>query len=291
MPMPHIVRGEDSDDVYDNDKCQSYLGRKVRSFGTRYRVVNNDTPDGQSINAVFLRGMIVAECTGNILFYHTLPNSQGNIAISPDMQCLAIPTHFQPYTIELIDLWTDKLQLSLESSSSRRSYNVPLSFSPDGQLLATADDSRIILWDLHAREKPQVLRVGQIADHEMVFSVDGSRLITSRGAFALPGISDVPTNLAVIKEWFTWKMARVLWIPYEFRSLKFLVAGNVVVFLTPSGLPINWIELDPSTRPTDEASASRFTWEDLADYKTHKFDTSEGRTEGDRFTLEFPTPE
>ena len=106
---------------------------------------------------------------------------------------------------------------------------------------------------------------------ELVFSTDGSPLRTKRGMLLLPSTSDslsqpsstIPADLAVIKEWVTWEMARILWIPHHL-VLYTVVAGNVVAFVLKSGLPI-WIEFDPSERPTDEALVNRFTWEDATD--------------------------
>jgi hypothetical protein len=62
----------------------------------------------------------------------------------------------------------------------------------------------------------------------------------------LPGASDslsqplstIPADLAVIKEWVTWKMARVLWIPRRLLVLNSAVAGNVIAFVPKSGFPI-----------------------------------------------------
>ena len=68
-----------------------------------------------------------------------------------------------------------------------------------------------------------------------------------------------------IGEWATWKLARVLRIPHHL-VLHSAVAGNVVALVSRSGLPI-WIRFDLSKRLTDEASVTKFTWEDATDCK------------------------
>jgi len=118
--------------------------------------------------------------------------------------------------------------------------------------------------------------MGRYVDGLVDFSVDGSQLRTCRGVLPLPGASDslsqplstVSADLAVIEGWATWNMARALWIPHGYRFEHCFVAGNVVVSVTQSGLPI-WIELDPSKRPTGEALVNRFTWVDATDYEIH----------------------
>ena len=192
------------------------------------------------------------------------------MTISQDKGCLAA---LDDNRIHLFDLKTGELQRSLNTRTS-----------PDGQLLASINRQEIILWDLYAQRRPQALRTGEYVNwtSELVFSADGSRLRTTHGMLPLPSASNslsqppstIPADLALIEEWVTWKMARVLWIPNLLIN-KFFVAGNVVVFVPDSGhsgLPI-WIGFDPSKRPTDEALVNRFRWEDAPDselYPVHR---------------------
>ena len=230
--------------------------------------INNrltSSPDGQLV-AAMLRNptVIVADCTGNLL--HTIRTSNGCIAISPNKEYLAT---FDDDGVHLFDLKTGKLRWSLEKYEE--SYNIQIAFSPDGRLLAFTNHQGITLWDLHARRRPQVLRTGETS--ELVFSADGSRLRTNWGMWPLPStsnslsqpLSTIPADLAAIGKWVTWKLARVLWIPHHL-VLNTFVAGNVVAFVSQSGLPI-WIVFDLSKWPTDEALINPFTWEEATDYK------------------------
>ena len=220
------------------------------------------SPDGQLIAARLRnRIVIVADCTGNWLYTIRRGDKIDCMAISPDNECLAI---VDISGVHLLDLKTENLWWSLKTDIDSNWKRI--AFSPDRQLLASMDHNEIILWDLHTRRMPQVLRIGESDDwtRQLAFSADGSQLRTNRGMLPLPGASNsrstIPTDLAAIGEWVTWRMACVLWIPHHL-VLNSAVAGNVVAFVPQSGRPI-WIRFDLSKRPTDEELVNKFTWKD-----------------------------
>jgi WD40 repeat protein len=234
--------------------------------------VNNtlaSSSDGQLIAARIQDSIvIVADCTGNLLYTIRRGNGIDCMTISLDNECLAIA---DSDGVHLLDLKTEQLQWSLLKKGGGYWRYHQIAFSPDGQLLASTDDLEITLWDLHTRRMSQVLRTGESDNRirELDFSADGSRLRTNRGMWPLPGVSNslstIPADLVAIGEWVTWRMASVLWIPHHL-FLSSTVAGNVVAFVSQSGLPI-WIQFDLSKMPTDEALVTEFTWEDATDCK------------------------
>ena len=237
--------------------------------GSSYNNTLTSSPDGQLIGAMLWENntIIVADCTGNL--HHTIPiGGMECITISPDKECLAAADYDG---IRLFDLKTGKLRWSLKS------YSIDaMAFSPDGQLLASIDDRAITLWDLHTRRRQVLgtaLSVGTEEIRKLDFSTDGLRLIANRGMWLLPGAFDspsqplsIPADLTVAKDWVTWKMARVLWIPHHLLTSNIFAAGNVVAFVSEFGLP-TWVGFDPSKRPTDEASENQFTWEGATDFE------------------------
>jgi WD40 repeat protein len=251
-PMPRIVQHDVSG---------------VRPYFVFRRILAS-SPDGQLIAALFRNcTVIVADCTGNS--HHTILVGDGIscMAISPDKERLATLDNQE---IHLFDLKARELQRSLKTGG----YYEKIAFSPDGQLLASINRHKITLWDLYSQRRPQVLCIGDSVrmTGQLVFSADGSRLRTKCGMLPLPSVSDwlsqppstIPADIVVIEKWVIWKMARVLWIPHHLTK-NTVVTGNVVVFVTKSGLPI-WIEFDLSKRPTGEALVNRFAWEDATGF-------------------------
>ncbi|KAN0068006.1 Quinonprotein alcohol dehydrogenase-like superfamily [Elaphomyces granulatus] len=258
------------------------------------------SPDGQLIAAVLqLDTVIVADCIRNL--HHTVRKSNSdknnaiynaiyNIAISPDKQSLATVGERE---IHLVDITTGKLRQSLANTELhvRRPPSTfskddiyclclgQVAFSPDGQQLAFADRSKIILWDLHALERPQVLHMGRYVDGLVDFSVDGSQLRTCRGVLPLPGASDslsqplstVSATSQSSKDGLpgTWPVSCGFLMATGSSTALLLATW---LSLSPSRLPI-WIELDPSKRPTGEALVNRFTWVDATDYEIHEPET------------------
>ncbi|KAN0070869.1 hypothetical protein V8E54_011034 [Elaphomyces granulatus] len=147
-----------------------------------------------------------------------------------------------------------------------------VAFSPNSQLLTcTLKEGEITIRNLHSRTRPWVLDLGGTVK-ELAFSVDGSQLRTNIGVMPLPAsdspsqpLSAVPADLVVFEEWVTWKMARILWIPHDYRSrsqVRF-VAGNVVLISTPDSFC--WIGFDLTKMPTGNVSVDHFAWTYLAE--------------------------
>jgi WD40 repeat protein len=122
--------------------------------------------------------VIVADCTGNLHHTISMDGFIMCITISPDKECLAI---CDSDGVHLLDLKTGKLRRSLKKPKQKglEINRDQIAFSPDGQLLASTDGLEIALWDLHARRRSQVLRIGEYVGgtSELDFSADGSLFV------------------------------------------------------------------------------------------------------------------
>lgn len=97
-----------------------------------------------------------------------------DVVLSPDSQTCAIR---RDHKIEIWDLNTNKLKTTLEGSTKRI---ISITFSPDGQMLASTDFSGIIrLWDLDNGKHREIPTENKIVDRVM-FSPDGRMLVSSR---------------------------------------------------------------------------------------------------------------
>ncbi len=97
-----------------------------------------------------------------------------DVVLSPDSQICAI---LRNHRIELWDLNTNQLKTTLEGSTKRV---ISVTFSPDGQMLASTDFSGIIrLWDVDNGKHREIQTQNKIVDRVM-FSPDGSKLVISR---------------------------------------------------------------------------------------------------------------
>jgi hypothetical protein len=202
------------------------------------------------------------------------------MTISPDKKCLAVADTIVDggTSILLIDLETGEIWRTLDLERIRATV-LAVAFSPNNQLLACTEEGKIIIRNLHSRTRPWVLDLGGTAK-ELAFSVDGSQLRTNIGVMPLPAsdspsqpLSTVPADLIVIEEWVTWKMARILWIPHDYRSLSSsifvpwpqscFVAGNVVILVSTSDS--SWIGFDLTKMPTGNVSVGHSAWTYLAE--------------------------
>ena len=97
-----------------------------------------------------------------------------DVVLSPDSQTCAI---LRNHRIEIWDLNTNKLKTTLEGSTERV---LSITFSPDGQMLASTDFSEIIrLWDIASGKHREIPTLHKIVDRVM-FSPDGRALVSSR---------------------------------------------------------------------------------------------------------------
>ena len=95
-----------------------------------------------------------------------------NVVLSPDSQMYAIPRNRR---IELWDLTTNQLKTTLEGSTDM------VAFSPDGQMLASADFTETIrLWNID-NGKHRVIPTPNINVNRVMFSPDKRTLVSSRG--------------------------------------------------------------------------------------------------------------
>lgn len=103
--------------------------------------------------------------------------SLGRIALSPDGRILAGAT----WTGRVV-LWDVASRTEIGTINVAQSFDAPLlAFSPDGGLLATADDRQIIFWDVASRTRREALRNESIGfqglETDMAFSPDGQLLV------------------------------------------------------------------------------------------------------------------
>lgn len=96
------------------------------------------------------------------------------VLLSPDFQTYALP---QYHKIEIWDLTTNQLKNTLEGSTERV---ISITFSPDGQTLASTDFSdKIRLWNID-NGTHRVIPTPQKIVGRVMFSPDGKTLVSSR---------------------------------------------------------------------------------------------------------------
>ncbi|EXL39506.1 hypothetical protein FOCG_17883 [Fusarium oxysporum f. sp. radicis-lycopersici 26381] len=148
-------------------------------------------------------------------------------------------------TIRIWDAEMGKCERELKGHSDNVRSVV---FSHDSKKVASASfDKTIRIWDAETGQCEAVVLLDGYAD-AISFTLDGSSIVTNRGAFALTGgsqscggspmpwqSSDTPILACTGSTWVTAAGKGLLWLPPECRNGKAAVSGSTIVIGCQSG--------------------------------------------------------
>jgi WD40 repeat protein len=134
-----------------------------------------------------------------------------------------------------------------------------LAFSPDGQHLAAAAQSRetIWLWNLAAHQRPHVFSTVW-PNMWLRFSTDGSHLETSTGPLRLPpthlsnesGVGNTSNACLIgVANWITYDSVKLMLLPLEHKWFCVATSGNTLALGLHSGQVIFFAFDNRSRRP------------------------------------------
>lgn len=167
------------------------------------------------------------------------------VAISPDNKLLALCAGDQ---VQVRDVATQSCKWTFNGDPV---FFNSITFSPDGDTLATATWSTIRLHDSETGMLKEALGVNPTV-RRLSFSFDGQYLNTDRGVLAIShGLSRVsddkskpPCLLFVDGDWILHNGKRILWLPPAYRLRDCVVYGSTVILLKDNKLVYLDFDLD-----------------------------------------------
>jgi WD40 repeat protein len=141
-----------------------------------------------------------------------------------------------------VKVWDASSGACLQTLEGHSSYVSSIAFSHDSSKLASAsDDNTVKVWDVSSRACLQTLNIGKIL-YSLSFDPTSSFLCTEIGPIAIhiPGTSSeravgdtrrtqyAGTSLSSDGLWIKHDDRCLLWIPSEYRAVRFAVCGNRV---------------------------------------------------------------
>jgi WD40 repeat protein len=178
-----------------------------------------------------------------------------SFAFSPNSQLL-VSGSFDS-TLRLWDANAGSVIFVLNADARYAEVVEPVSWSPDGELVAFAVRSKVRFWNAVTHEK--ISAPEDLVYHTSVrFSPDGSRVQTDRGALPLPArfhsdsAKNTPANAACLlyvkDQWLTCNSKNLLWLPYEYRHCRIASQGNTMAFAA-TGRPVFLLSVDLEKGP------------------------------------------
>jgi WD40 repeat protein len=140
---------------------------------------------------------------------------------------------------QTVRLWDTVSGVCLQTFEGHTIHVESVMFSPNGQQLASCSlDHTVRFWDAVSGA---CLRILEGYTHTIVFSHDGSKLITDFGVLSVEQFKS-DTVLEKIglsigsKKWITWNGKNILWLPPEYRASKSAAKEHRVGVGCSSGL-------------------------------------------------------
>ena len=155
------------------------------------------------------------------------------VGFSPDSKLLALASGDGE-----VKLWDTSTGVALQTLEGHSESVSSVAFSPDGKVLASASgDGTVKLWNTSTGEVLQRLVVDAVI-RTVSFTDDGTLLRTDRGTLCVtlfpsreaPNRPNISDGIFVGDQWITLGGRNVIWIPPEYRRIRFAVHGNCIVF-------------------------------------------------------------
>jgi WD40 repeat protein len=130
------------------------------------------SPDGTHVATFFLGDTRIWNARSGEMKFKLLKSETTDALFSPDGRWLATASSDKLSAGKIWDVETGTVKIALPNTDSK---SVSLAFSADGSILATANDSGVILWDSKTGEPLKTLTE---ARYPVAFSQDGRTLVT-----------------------------------------------------------------------------------------------------------------